>query len=214
MPEPKFVIVGTGRSGSTYISKLLTNAGIPCGGESWWNPRMRRDDRGRWDHRPIVGDSSCCALAQGLDGYEGMVFHQIRHPLDVIRSYIRSPVTEPHLSIFQKLIPDADRTDVLGFAMRFWLASAETAELYTNGGWWRPEQIGPDLIHQIANLIDMPIGRNDVVRAFQNTRINPYSYSQDDPQFTWERPTWERLAGHDAKLTEQIQEVAARYGLN
>lgn len=206
MPEPKFVIVGTGRSGSTYISRLLTNSGIPCGGESWWNPKMRRDDRGRWDHRPIVGDSSCCALGQGLDGYEGMVFHQIRHPLDVIRSYTRAPVVEPHLSIFQKLIPDADPTDVLGFAMRFWLASAETAELYTNGGWWRLDQIAPSLIYQIGSLIKVPVDRRDVARAFRETPVNSHSYDQHDQM------TWDRLAEHDDKLTGQIQEVAGRYG--
>jgi len=206
MPEPKFVIVGTGRSGSTYISQLLTRSGIPCGGESWWSPSGRHREVGPWSDEKIVGDSSCCALAQGLDGYEGIVFHQIRHPLDVILSYIRAPVQDPHLSIFRRLIPDADPADIPGFAMRFWLACAETAELYTTGGWWRLDQIDSMLIHQIGNLIGMPVADDAVEAAFANTPVTVH-YEQREP-----RLTWESLERHDLEVAEQIRKVADRYG--
>ncbi len=36
--QPSFVIVGTGRSGSGFISKVLRAAGVDCGHEEWWGP--------------------------------------------------------------------------------------------------------------------------------------------------------------------------------
>lgn len=78
--EPRFVILGTGRSGTGYISRLLTEAGLRTGHEDWWNPRNHR--------KPLLkGDATWCATFM-LDDYRGHIFHQVRDPIRVIKSLV------------------------------------------------------------------------------------------------------------------------------
>ena len=78
---PSFAIVGTGRSGSGFISKALRAAGIDCGHEEWWGPTPQRGRPG------LQGDSSWLAVPE-LDVFDGPVLHQVRDPLDVVRSLV------------------------------------------------------------------------------------------------------------------------------
>jgi hypothetical protein len=81
----KFVVAGTGRSGTGYASELFTRLGLPCGHEDVFGPwgptsRFREDD---W-----TGDASWL-VAPYLDLLPPgtIVLHQVRHPLDVIASW-------------------------------------------------------------------------------------------------------------------------------
>ena len=58
---PPVMIVGTGRSGSSYIAKLLQHVQIECGHENWWTPmasrqRFELDADSSWMAAPWVGD--------------------------------------------------------------------------------------------------------------------------------------------------------------
>lgn len=81
--RPRFVIVSTARAGSTYIAKLLTEAGIPCAHEGFFTPSGFHR---RFFYR---GDSSFVAVPY-LENNPGLttgpILHQVRHPLDVINS--------------------------------------------------------------------------------------------------------------------------------
>ncbi|MFW5847918.1 MAG: hypothetical protein ACOCVF_03280 [bacterium] len=79
--KPRFVITGTGRCGTGYISKLLTEYGINCGHEAIFSYNGVRNKFG------YTGDASWLA-APYLQKYNGIVIHQVRHPLRVINSLL------------------------------------------------------------------------------------------------------------------------------
>lgn len=76
----KFVIASTGRSGLGYISKVLRNCGIDCGHEEYF---VRNEK-----HEPnlaLDGDSSVWSVPH-LANFNGIIIHQLRHPLKVLTS--------------------------------------------------------------------------------------------------------------------------------
>lgn len=78
-----FVVTGSARSGTSFMAKLLTSSGHECGHERLFRPdtsavpefRKRRGDAS-WLAAPFVDQ-----LPAGT-----IVFHQLRHPLHVLRS--------------------------------------------------------------------------------------------------------------------------------
>ena len=84
----KFVVTGTGRSGSGWISLVLRNAGVLCGHEQVYNPFGVCWKRWVKDEPEWHADSSWLALPH-LDKFDGPVFQLVRHPL---KGY---PVTGP-----------------------------------------------------------------------------------------------------------------------
>ena len=193
--EPRFVILGSGRSGSGYISRVLSAAGIPCGHESWWNPHGRRQ-------RGLLGDSSWCALAQvDRSTYSGQVFHQIRHPLDVISSYVhRHTFTGPFAQLKLPLLAEDPSGDPLRYACRVWLdLNRRSAELTTTH--WRVEDIDIQLVQQIGAAVGTaPV---NVESAIQSV---PTSYNSHD---TSRRLGWQDLP---RDLFDEIEAMAQQYG--
>ena len=82
--EPEFVVTGSGRSGTGYISHVLSLLGIRTGHEEWWNPFNRRSGS-------LRGDASWCAVPH-LEGYGGKVGLQLRDPLKVMGSLMNGQV--------------------------------------------------------------------------------------------------------------------------
>jgi len=79
-----FVVTGCARSGTTYMAALLSGLGLRLGHEVVFGPRTR----GFTDWGDRHGDSSWLA-APFLDQIEdALVFHQLRHPLKVVRSLV------------------------------------------------------------------------------------------------------------------------------
>lgn len=196
---PRFVIVGTGRSGSGYIAAVLTAAGIPCGHEAWWTCfGVGGSD--------VAGDSSCCALPWGLRGYRGLVLHQVRHPLAVVTSMIRDPLGEPHRALFARLA-GGDPADRLGFAMRVWLGFGRAADRM-GVPWWRVDDVDADLVSLIGAWAGMPVDAAAVAAALA-------AVPRDFNRHYSDRTTalgWDDLDTHDPDLTYDIREQAARYG--
>lgn len=78
-----FVVTGCGRSGTTYTARLLASLGYRCGHEELFGPFQRKAPHFRSRH----GDVSWLAvpfLDQLPPGTA--VVHQVRHPVQVIRS--------------------------------------------------------------------------------------------------------------------------------
>lgn len=146
-PEPRFVIVGTGRSGTQYIADALTAAGIKTGHEDWWNPVGTKVSR-------LVGDASWCATFT-LDDYRGQVFHQVRDPMKVVESMAAFGVA-PHR--MDRTWPKYRRNwvdltgDPIVDAMTVvdtWLTEAERRSQWT----WRVEDVNADLIVELSQRI-------------------------------------------------------------
>lgn len=197
---PRLCIAGTGRSGSGYIAAVLRSAGVACGAESWWNPQGRHDES-------VVADSSCCALPCGLHDYDGLIFYQLRHPLDVVTSMWRMNILEPHRSLFARLTPDADPCDSLGFAMHIWYSFIRLAENQATRI-WRVEDVDAALVCEIADHLGMTVDSATAGAALDTVprTFNQHYLDRGTPL------QWDDLARHDAVLAAEIQTLAEVYG--
>ena len=89
----RFVVVGTGRCGTTWLSDVFTAAGIQTGHEHMFKPDGYKD---RWWYQDKEGDSqyfhgdvslyALPVLERGLGHFDGVVVHLVRNPLDCIGS--------------------------------------------------------------------------------------------------------------------------------
>jgi hypothetical protein len=176
--EPRFVIVGTGRSGTRYISRLLQAAGIRCGHENWW----RLDDQ---QATRLEGDASWIATFQ-LDDYRGQIFHQVRDPLKVVNSILYGkkqllrggPALEGRIRWID--ITGDDRFDALNIAVT-WLRKAEQIAAWT----WRLEDMDSDLLQHICDRIGHPIDSRLADRALATVAPNTNKHT-DGQRITWD----------------------------
>ena len=77
-----FIGASTGRAGSVWIASVFNKLGFACTHEFFFNARKQPfawpQVKGEWSAQavPVLGD------------YDVPVFHQVRHPLDVVGSYL------------------------------------------------------------------------------------------------------------------------------
>lgn len=90
----RFVVIGCSRSGTRYMAKLLSSLGLKCGHERVFNifsilPDGSRALKTFAQLCNMQGDSSFLAapFLQGLP-QDTVILHQIRHPVEVIRSHM------------------------------------------------------------------------------------------------------------------------------
>ncbi|WP_250464980.1 hypothetical protein [Microbulbifer litoralis] len=93
----RFVITGCGRSGTTYTAQLLNRLGCTCRHEKFFNGKGRPSRlseylartglrRLQWRMPPYGEAAWEAAPLLSLLPEETLVFHQLRHPLEFIRS--------------------------------------------------------------------------------------------------------------------------------
>ena len=91
--RPRFVIIGTGRSGTAFISEYFRRAGVLISHEQYYThkgPYLRNP----WRYWRTQGDASWLAVPFLPD--RGMVaIHQVRHPYKVIDSLFRIGFFDP-----------------------------------------------------------------------------------------------------------------------
>lgn len=197
--SPNFAIVGTGRSGSRFISAALQAAGIDCGHESWWGPTANRRVPG------LDGDSSWLAVPH-LDEFDGPVLHQVRHPLDVIRSLVGITMfSNPEHREFRWFMyahqPGLTGDDVHD-AMLWWTEWNRRCERHAVLR-YRVEDVDADLLAHIAAVAGHPIGVGDAAVALEQVPNNVNSRPR--AQLTFD----DLPAG---PLRDQVAEQADEYG--
>lgn len=104
----KFIVTGTGRSGTVYMARILTDLGIPCGHESIFNQEKEKnviqrfrgfmsptiskcsDNWGWLDLSDLHADSSYMAVPylNHEDVNKISIIHTIRNPFAVISSFV------------------------------------------------------------------------------------------------------------------------------
>src|SRR5688572_3312018 len=151
-PLTRFVVAGCSRSGTTYMAKLMSALGFPCGHERIFN--IWRICRIGDFSEPMVaffepdskqGDASFLSIPYlGELPDKTVVLHQIRNPLEVIRSHMgirffADPyqpsmyLAKEHLQILNFL--RTHRPEILeaetevGRCMRYWYHWNKMAEL-------------------------------------------------------------------------------------
>lgn len=189
--EPKAVIIGSGRSGSGYIAQVLSAAGIPCGHENWWNPHGDRAEG-------LLVDSSWCAVGH-LDGYQGAVFHQVRHPLSAISSLAAHPDWGPYAE--WRGYPTIE--DQAELAMLTYVDWNQRCELLASQS-WKVEGLGSSAIWAVADAVGVGVSAEDVFAALASVPRNVNDHG------TATRFTWATLP--DNRYKPAVMAMAERYG--
>lgn len=191
MMKLKFVVAGTGRSGTAYIARLLTAAGVPTGHERWftwvpgigdrqtidrtgcgrgkaWPSRLKEEIRRR--RQPIMGDASWLAVPR-LDRFDGRVFLQVRDPLAVIASYVAMRFFDfsavQKKSVWQVFaLQHFDPTgDSVVDAARWWVTWNQRALRFADR-WWRLEDLDEAELASILTQLDIPDASQRAAGAF------------------------------------------------
>ena len=201
--EPVFAIVGTGRSGTGFVSSALTSCGVQTGHEQWWNAFGVRAPG-------LVGDASWYATNY-LDDYGGKVWHQVRHPLKVVRSMLGGPLFDDDapgwVAPFELErrsqsgydITDTPEAKALRTVAHWW----ETAEKHAERT-WRLEDVTPGLLVELADSVgvDVPLRYARTVVDAHGTGTNKHP---DGDAIRWA----DLPDGDDKRL---IESMAAGFG--
>jgi len=184
---PGFVVVGSGRSGTTYISTLLRKVGINCGHEEWFTPFVHQRKSG------LDGDSSWMAIPV-LQHYEGKVLVQGRHPLSVVRSlagydhgaFMRGDV--PNAVFWQMKVQAlpllALRRDAVYNSTVWWMATYEKALSEGDFG-YRVEKMTGELLQTITTVIGRTVSLADCELAVAETPTNIHAHHQGVADIGW-----------------------------
>jgi hypothetical protein len=195
-PSPRFVIVGTGRCGTGYTAKVLTEGGIPCGHEEIY--RGRRITK-TWR---LIGDASYLAVPHLAD-FPGIVLHQVREPVAVVRSLVGTRFfdrTDHYLEIVARYLELTG--DPVVDAMRYWIDWNHRCEHHADLT-YRVEDL-PDRLPEIVTLIDP--GKTGSVMAAA-ARV---STSTNTRQRAEEIGSIDDLPG--GKQKDRLVEMGRRYG--
>lgn len=195
---PRFVVAQTGHSASGYTSRVFTQAGIRTGHEDWFRPYRRRV-------RGLVGDSSWCAVAE-LERYRGIVFHQVRDPLRVLRSLSMDVFDEFGNGRYARLrwrLMGGSAGDQVVDAMWCWIVFNQTTERHAVMR-WRVEDLDLTVLRDVAAVAGVPLDL-EVARAAVDA--TPRDVNRHHEHGAW---TWADLP--DGPLRERIMSMSAAYG--
>lgn len=195
-----FVVTGTGRCGTGFTSAVLTAAGVPVGHEEWFtvDPGRRRDD--------ITGDVSWLAVPD-LDGFSGRVVHQVRHPLEVVRSLVGIGMFSnlahgPYRWFMYAHLPGLttdDETD----AIRWWVEWNERIEQHATMR-VRLRDLDAAMFEEVCAHVGhpVPVERLEAAVAAVGTGVNARRRSREYD--------WDDLPV--GAMTDRLKRAAARYG--
>ncbi|MCA0899603.1 hypothetical protein [Microbulbifer agarilyticus] len=200
----RFVITGCGRSGTTYIAKLLTELGCHCDHEVFFTGRKpgvftrlaaQLGVRELAWQPPVIGEAAWEAvpwLPHMPDDIQ--VLHQLRHPLEFIRSrqkkgWVHGYFRSRHLPHFPRMnkerfaaLPLAEQADWLA---RFWIDWNALAETRAEGKpylRYRIEDFDLAKLEEILQLIDFPHDPAQVEQVFSAlpTNVNTRGQKRED----------------------------------
>jgi len=123
MKSTHLIVTGSGRSGTRWLSRSLTAAGVTCGHESVYG--VERFERGvALDDRLWRAEASWLVPMARYIPDDAYIVHVHRHPLEVIGSRLGRVGTESfarHWSIVTRHFPDLGRTDALTALATMWV---------------------------------------------------------------------------------------------
>lgn len=195
MTEPRLVVIGTGRHGSRYIAELLTACGIPCSHEAYWNPFDTEDGA-------LLGDSSWCA-GGFLAGYEGAIFHQVRDPLAVVNSLVKSPDMGPSAELRRRVLGNPFGYDPLEQAIDTVIAWRKLCDAQPLAGRWRVEDVDEGVVRLVGSAVGIEPTNVAEALATIPKDTNHHGFA------AWER-TWDTLPRDG--MTQALRRIAAREG--
>lgn len=167
---PRAVILGTGRSGSGYIQRVLEAVGVRTGHEHWWSYQPSR-------RQPFL-DVDSSWLATFEDRLPPVVWAQVRNPVDCVASLAAHefedgpwlPWRTDHMALTGDRWRDACRAYV------HWnRAALDRAER-----WWRVEDVDAWLVVDLARRIDLPVEHDVAVDALAQVATSTNNRNRPD----------------------------------
>ncbi len=211
-----FVVTGTGRSGTGYISRLLTALGARCGHEAIFHPATQKPVV---NFGPYQGDASWLAAPWIPQLHpDVVVLHQTRDPIDVARSHLgihffhddADPSYRPYQQFVRNHSDVYTHTDPLERFMRYWILWNENVERLcadrspADHLRYRVEDLTPELVSRILALLGRSAQRTAIVAAL--THCDPqYNHRRRDDTVAWEMLP-------ECALREPFLVLAQRYG--
>lgn len=222
----RFVITGCGRSGTTYTAELLTRLGCGCGHEQYFDGRhptrirelaVRLGLRPLQWHIPPHGEAAWEAapllplLPEGTP-----VFHQLRHPLEFIRSrqkkgWVHGRFRHRHLPQIRRYqrtefgaLPLVEQVEVLA---RFWVGWNRLVEERAGARpylRYRIEDFDLALLLDMLDRIEFPYDPAQVEMVYRGMPTNTNTRGQKREDITLE------LLSETTR--RELQQAAARYG--
>jgi hypothetical protein len=191
----KILIIGCGRSGTRYASKVLRNCGLKIGHE-----REAGED----------GMTSWMSIAkpEELEAFD-VIFHQVREPLGVIASF--KTVMKRTWRTIAEVEPRISLEDSLLLrSMKYWLYWNQLCEEKAVKT-YRVENMMKEL-PDILKAID--VGMTDEMRKkASNVPTNDHTRQKGHKvSDTYEAVTWDDLECEDIIICTQIRDQAIRYG--
>lgn len=194
------LITGCGRSGTYYISSILQNVGLD----------VRHEKPG------ALGMVSWFNVVEDFPGFNERIcphntyrtiFHQVRHPLKVIRSWwmLDDPAQRPGLQKYVGYEKDLPREIKWG---RYWLYWNQRAE--TLAEWTYQVEALPAVLSEFCDRLGLSaMGFDRTKKVVEQTphNLNTNHNARRSPEITFER-----IRNLDPVLCEQIREQANRYG--
>lgn len=213
MPR-RFLVTGCGRSGTGYTAALLRALGVPCGHEAVFRPDLLAAGTVDWPaSRP--GEASWLGAPHLLALPEGtVVLHQVREPVAVVRSHLRLGFFShrtPFLDFAEEHYPELRGGAEVERCLRYWLgwnrlvelaAGIDALEYYR----YRLEDVGPELVGDLLEVLGAPRGRDEVARALAAVPRDTNTRGAE----RLARPTWFELPA--GELRDAVAELAAAYG--
>ena len=204
--RPRFVVLATPRSGTAFIARYLTGIGIACTHEGYFTPEgptLRNRDR-RFGTR---GDASWMAVpfAEGLDMVR---LHQVREPLAVVRSLVKTGHFEPSLRERYRRYTDfiarhfEVSEDPVDSALRFYLEWNKRAEAAAQLR-YRVEDLAAALPEILEAIGERPREASAAVPTDFNSRDS--AVGED-----WQAGLDERIRAHPR--FGELSEIRRRYG--
>lgn len=193
--EGRIAIIGCGRSGTTYTSKLFKAFGYSVGHEA-----LGKHGISSWCLVPDTRQRCWGPSLRELARLKLPFVHQVRHPLKVIASI--ATFGSHSWEFISNFIPIEKDDTLTQMCMKYWyhwnLLAEKRAKLT-----YQVELI-EDALPKLLTIGGFDESRFDlaVVRGLRND-VNRRDH---------ESTTWDSLEKEDPKLAEQIRELATRFG--
>ncbi len=206
------VVVGCGRSGTLYTTRYFAKMGLLVGHEKWYSNGITS-----WY---LCLDSQYNKFKQLKHKTSFKIFHQIRHPLKVISSFIpRKRFTE---EIFHKIKSNEEESRLLQ-CMKYWYYwNKLTESLFKPDLRYKVENMNKDfVIKAITGVIGIKLTEIQITNIQKiPTDIHTANIANDVIHFDAMHKkyskvyTWNELENEDVDIFNKIQTLAKEYGYN
>ena len=198
----QYIFTGTPRSGTGYISQLLTSAGVPIGHEMFYGM-----PGAGFFPKNAVGDSSWLAVPSLKNYKKEQIFHIVRDPLKTITSLYRIRCLEDvnlvknSYSNFKAIhLPEIMKYEGLDRYIFFWLVWNDVAAKEASG------------TYKLENIVKNPktfLKKIGIDPGDRKLFTKVYNQLPKDKYFTLKD-----LKNCDKGLLKNLKAASKRYGYN